>query len=63
MNVNYDYSKLVACIHYWRRPRHPRMHTVPSVDTRDHSDVDQALFTADVFVLDIDVDIALASLE
>jgi len=39
------------------------MHTVPSVDTRDHSDVDQALFTADVFVLDIDVDIAHASLE
>jgi len=33
VNVNYDYSKLVLCIHYWRRPRHPRTHTVPSVDT------------------------------
>jgi len=31
-SVNYDYSKLVLCIHYWRRPRHPRTHTVPSVD-------------------------------
>jgi len=32
VNVNYDYSKLVVCIHYWRRRRHPRTHTVPSVD-------------------------------
>jgi len=32
VNVNYDYSKLVVCIHYWRRS-HPRTHTVPSVDS------------------------------
>jgi len=32
VNVNYDYSKLEHCIHYRRRRRHPRTHTVPSVD-------------------------------
>jgi len=32
--VNYDYSKLVDCIHCWRRG-HPRTHTVPSVDNNE----------------------------
>jgi len=37
VSVNYDYSKLVFCIHYWRRG-HPRTHTVPSVDIGDTKD-------------------------
>jgi len=34
-SANCDCSKLVLCIHCWRRPRHPRTHAVPSVDTLD----------------------------
>jgi len=44
VNVNYDYSKLVVCIHYWRRG-HPRTHTVPSVDSE--SDVSTTVSAVD----------------
>ena len=35
MNVNYGYSKLEDCIHYWQVARHLRTHMVPSVPSVD----------------------------
>jgi len=39
--VNYDYSKLEHCIHYWRVVCHLRTHTVPLVPSVDKDKANQ----------------------